>query len=384
MSLATLITLPWLAAVAPLAVDAGAPASASTPSSSAPPASAAPPASGPPPEVTVTCAPETVKVGQPLVCTLVAVHPDAVSVVVTLPPGATEPSSPGAGDAAAVTRPRPDGKLETVRVFEVRAQEPKASLKVPPVQLKWLEAGGGQGQVEVPGRKVPIERLLPGEDDPKLRTFAAPPSTTPSAAASAASSAAPALPTRGFVERLGPVPLRTTNWPALIATCAFVAAAMGVGIGWLVKRWLDARRRAALPIVDTRPAHVIALERLERLEAERLPEQGRAKEFYFRLSEVVRDYLERRYAFGAPEMTSDEIRAHLRANAHALLPEGRRAIEAFLDETDLVKFADLAPTESAADTTLRAARGIVALTRAADPSAAPSGPAGAPQSGGAA
>ena len=384
MSLATSLALPWLAAVAPLALDAGAPVSAPAPVSATPPASAAPPASGPPPDVTVTCTPEVVKVGQPLVCTLVAVHPDAVSVVVTLPPGATEPSAPMAGNAAAVTRPRPDGKLETVRVFEVRAQEPKASLKVPPVQLKWLEAGGGQGQVEVPGRKVPIERLLPGEDDPKLRTFAAPPSGPPGAVSSPPSSTATTPPARGFVERLGPVALRTTNWPALIATCAFVAAVVGVGIGWLIKRWLDARRRAALPIVDTRPAHAIALERLERLEAERLPEQGRAKEFYFRLSEVVRDYLERRYAFGAPEMTSDEIRAHLRATTHTLTPEGRRAIEAFLDETDLVKFADLAPTESAADTTLRAARGIVALTRAAETSAAPSGPTSTPQSGGAA
>jgi hypothetical protein len=83
-------------------------------------------------------------------------------------------------------------------------------------------------------------------------------------------------------------------------------------------------------------------------------------------------------------MTSDEIRAHLRATTHTLTPEGRRAIEAFLDETDLVKFADLAPTESAADTTLRAARGIVALTRAAELSVASGAPVGTRPSGGAA
>jgi hypothetical protein len=131
-----------------------------------------------------------------------------------------------------------------------------------------------------------------------------------------------------------------------------------------------------MPVVDTRPAHVIALEKLEQLDREHLPEQGLAKAYYFRLSEIVRDYLERRYRFGALEMTSDEIRTHLaaaevaaRGVSHgaaeaAVTAEGRRAVEAFLDETDLVKFADFAPTESAAETVMRAARGIIALTRA--------------------
>jgi hypothetical protein len=119
-----------------------------------------------------------------------------------------------------------------------------------------------------------------------------------------------------------------------------------------------------------------------------LPEQGLAKAYYFRLSEIVRDYLERRYSFGALEMTSDEIRTHLavaeaaaRSGARgtadaAVTAEGRRAVEAFLDETDLVKFADFAPTESAAETVMRAARGIIALTRAPDVSSvAPTAPA---------
>jgi hypothetical protein len=341
-------------------------------SASAAPASAARPAQGPPPDVAMTCAPETVKVGQPLLCTLTAVHPDTVSVVVPLPSGAVEaePESAG-GEPAAVTRTRPDGRLETIRRFVLRALEPKASLRVPAFELTWVEATGGEGRLEVPARKIPIERLLPGEDDPRPRTFAAPPSEA-----------------AAFVQRLGPVAFRTTNWFALIATAVVVAGALGLGLGWLVKRWLDARRRAAMPVVDTRPAHVIALEKLELLDREHLPEQGLAKAYYFRLSEIVRDYLERRYSFGALEMTSDEIRTHLavaeaaaRSGARgtadaAVTAEGRRAVEAFLDETDLVKFADFAPTESAAETVMRAARGIIALTRAPDVSSvAPTAPA---------
>lgn len=114
-------------------------------------------------------------------------------------------------------------------------------------------------------------------------------------------------------------------------------------------------------------------------------------------------------------MTSDEIRARYRALRRGviegelgarglsptelgiLVPErlgqdaALIAVEDFLSETDWVKFADFAPSESAADTAMRAARGIVELTRAADDPATPTvgaaptaGGASAPASGGAA
>lgn len=87
------------------------------------------------------------------------------------------------------------------------------------------------------------------------------------------------------------------------------------------------------------------------------------KEFYFRLSEIVRAYLEKRFEFKALEMTSDEIRYSFRAierdritaelnkrglsetEFRILLPERMAqsaalvAVEDFLVETDWVKFA---------------------------------------------
>ena len=354
---------------------ASAPASVA-PAVAAPMSSAPKPAEGPPPETTLVCLPEVVRVGEPLVCTLTAVHPDSVSITVPLPTGAGEifvPSSGGPDTPPAMTEKRPDGRLQTVRRFQLVPQEPKTTLAIPPVTVMWHEATGGEGKLEVPGRKVPIKRLLEGAQDPQFRTFKAP-----------ASDAA------AFLTSHGPVPFVTTNWWALIAAIVLGGGLVGTLLTVLIMRWLAARKRVAPIWFDPRPAHVIALEALARLEGERLPEQGRMKEYYFRLSEVVRAYMEKRFSFAAPEMTSDEIRAHFtqmerdRVSAELatrgltpvelaiLLPERVNAspslvaVEDFLAETDLVKFADFAPSESAAETVMRAARGIVELTRAPD------------------
>jgi hypothetical protein len=406
--------LALLTLAAPTGVSAQAPASEAAALPSGLPPSAAPsaaptappkPAVGPPPEVSLACAPEPVRVGEPLVCTLTALHPETVSIAVPLPAGATEVLEPAATplpDAApaADTRPRPDGRLETLRRFQIVPQEPKRTVKVPSVKVVYTEATGGVGEVEVPGRKVPLKRLLENVENPAFRTFQAPQQpAAPPAPGSATAAVDPEVRAR-FVAAHGPVPFPTTNWPALVAAIVLGGGLLGTLVTVAVSRWLAARRRVAAPWVDPRPAHVIALAALDALQAEALPEQGRMKEFYFRLSEIVRAYLEKRYTFAALEMTSDEIRARYRALRRGviegelstrglspaelgiLVPErlgqdaALVAVEDFLSETDWVKFADFAPSESAAETALRAARGIVELTREAEAaSAAAGGPA---------
>ena len=410
--MSTLALLIVLLAPASGATDAKAPAA--DPSAAAAPPTQAPtappkPATGPPPEVEMKCAPEPVRVGEPLVCTLTAVHPDSVSSTVPLPAGAAEITAVGGADAAAAaTEKRPDGKLQTTRRFQLVPKEPKASLKVPAVQVVWTEATGGEGKLEVPGRKVPLKRLLENAQDPQFRTFKTPGAGTP-AAASAPPSGAPDPAAAAFIAAHGPVPFVTTNWPALIAAIVLGGGLVGGLLAWGIMRLLASRRRVEVPWVDPRPAHVIALAALDALQTEQLPAQGKMKEFYFRLSEIVRAYLEKRYGFGALEMTSDEIRAAFRgierdritaelsrrglspAELQMLVPERLSqssaivAVEDFLVETDFVKFADLASSESSADTALRAARGIVELTREPDApqpgSAAPVTTGAAPSGG---
>ena len=64
------------------------------------------------------------------------------------------------------------------------------------------------------------------------------------------------------------------------------------------------RKNTAPP---ARPAHEVALEDIDQLRKEELIKKGVYQEHYFRLSEIFRRYLERRFRFQAIEQTTEEI-----------------------------------------------------------------------------
>ena len=109
--------------------------------------------------------------------------------------------------------------------------------------------------------------------------------------------------------------------------------------------------------LDRRPPEVIAEEELARLEAAGLWQQGRRKEFYIELTDILRRYLERRYGFAATRATSMEIFRRLRR----LGLDGRliAAIKNLLERADLVKFAKLLAEDRWLDLDLTEARRFV-------------------------
>ena len=86
------------------------------------------------------------------------------------------------------------------------------------------------------------------------------------------------------------------------------------------------------------PAHVIAFRELDRLKEEKIWNRGMVKEYYTRLTEITRKYIERQFDIPAMESTTEEIldafkRANLDDN---LLNE---MLKELLELADLVKFA---------------------------------------------
>ena len=55
------------------------------------------------------------------------------------------------------------------------------------------------------------------------------------------------------------------------------------------------------------PAHVTALEKLEKLKEEKLWQQGKLKLYYSELSDITRQYIEQRFYINAMEQVTDEI-----------------------------------------------------------------------------
>ena len=117
------------------------------------------------------------------------------------------------------------------------------------------------------------------------------------------------------------------------------------------------RRGRERPEVVVFP-HEWALRQLQALIDERLAERKLVREFYFRLSMIVRQYIERRFDLMAPEWTTQEFMMQVQRSSK--LPVEYRAVLAdLLQGCDLVKFAQYAPQTDEIEATLTAARDFV-------------------------
>jgi len=122
----------------------------------------------------------------------------------------------------------------------------------------------------------------------------------------------------------------------LLLTAAAVAA-------YIIRKKLRGEALIPKKVTPPRPAQEVALEELEALTKSGLLEAGAVKEFYIRLSEIIRRYIEGRWRIIAMEMTTGEVVEDLR---QAEVPdEVVGMVEEFLESCDLVKFAKYLPTD---------------------------------------
>ena len=119
--------------------------------------------------------------------------------------------------------------------------------------------------------------------------------------------------------------------------------------------WFVRQRKKKKPLFASRPKpelppHVEAIQRLEELRQAKIWQQGLVKEYYTQLTDIIRHYMERRFGFNAPEMTTDEILDEL--GMHNVDSEVAGKLKASLTLADLVKFAKAKPTPLENDVSL--------------------------------
>lgn len=90
------------------------------------------------------------------------------------------------------------------------------------------------------------------------------------------------------------------------------------------------------------PAHEKALTSLRELDEKHLWQQGRNKEYYTELTDILRVYIKDVYQIDAPEMLTDEILQHLKFKE--INPAHKQALKTVLELSDMVKFAKVSPT----------------------------------------
>lgn len=162
-----------------------------------------------------------------------------------------------------------------------------------------------------------------------------------------------------------PMWLKYMPWAAgLLALLLIVSALL-----W----WYNRRRAKKRLITAMDPPHIRAKKEIEELEGAGLFEKGHVKAYYFRFSEILRQYLESLRGFPAAEFTTEEIATYI-------VKEQDRSLIPLLRQADLVKFADTVPTAARKEDAVNAAFFYIRETSpATDKDHITDGSKGAPQ-----
>ena len=261
-----------------------------------------------------------------------------------------------------VTLPAPDAFGE-LGARQTDAPEPRPG----PTGVVWRRAfalePAASGPLEIPSLIVKYRRGAPAtgpaarvEEQPAENELASKPLTLEvrSALTSQDNPTQPRDITGTLLPRIPP--LKPWQW-ALIVLVALLVAATGFVLYRLVRRRLT---RPPPPILP----EIWALRALEELAAADWFEDGRFRECYYRLTEIVRGYVERKFALAAPEMTTEEFLLTL-ARDRGALPYDSGRLRDFLEACDLVKYAAVRPRREDAETVLGTARAFVHATAAA-------------------
>ena len=117
-------------------------------------------------------------------------------------------------------------------------------------------------------------------------------------------------------------------------------------LAWLVVVLISRRRKKAAEQNALEPAHIVALRKLEKYRGSKFWAPDKQKTFYSGVTDTLREYMARRYEFGAMEMTTAEIFDALKetdAPAEMMPP-----LKELFETSDFVKFARHTVDENAA------------------------------------
>jgi hypothetical protein len=149
------------------------------------------------------------------------------------------------------------------------------------------------------------------------------------------------------------------NWYWVLLGLVIIALIIG-GI------WYLRKRPKPVPVVQevvkpAIPAHTIAISKLNELRDKKLWQQNEIKAYHSELSDILREYLEKRYAVKTHEKTTEEIFDGLRSVNIAI--DERTKLNQILVLADLVKFAKEKPLPAENELSMDSAMSFVLKTQ---------------------
>ncbi|SHM27445.1 BatD family protein [Mucilaginibacter sp. OK098] len=173
--------------------------------------------------------------------------------------------------------------------------------------------------------------------------------------------------TKAIYDIKQPLAVSYTFWDWLKDHWIWVALGLAVIIAIIGVIWYLKKRPKTVTIIKEVkpdvPAHIIALGKLQQLRDKKLYQQDAVKQYHSELSDIIREYLEKRYVIKTQEKTTDEIFAALKYMDIA--NEYRVKLNQVLILADLVKFAKEKPLPVDNELSMENALGFVLKTQQA-------------------
>ena len=277
--------------------------------------------------------PEPVTVGDPVNLTLTVNHPADTQVIF---PDLAEawPEATIAEQALPETVTNADGSLTTSQAVDARLFTP-GDYATPAVAVTLSDAAGNLSEIGVLPTAVSVGSVLV-EGDTALRD----------------------------IKPQADMPL-AEQWLLIIPVLM---------LGGFVIYAIIRRVRREKPFVDNRSPEQRALDDLAVVAEMGLPENGRFKEHYTLISDTLRLYVSNRYKVDVLERTTVELKRMIRQND--IPTDAAREFIKVLEESDMVKFADITPRIADAYLILDIATQFVEYTKPVDEDELPSKPTG--------
>jgi hypothetical protein len=154
--------------------------------------------------------------------------------------------------------------------------------------------------------------------------------------------------------------IRDIRGPKAVPGSWLLPALLAVAIGVALCAYALWRRRQR---GTRRRSLTLAEQALERLENTRpLMRPATAREFGIAASEVIRNYIEKRFEVIATQRTTEEFLQTLLQSSNETLARHRALLEEFLQQCDLVKFAAQSLAVTDMEALFQSARGFVLQT----------------------
>ncbi len=134
------------------------------------------------------------------------------------------------------------------------------------------------------------------------------------------------------------------------------------GLVYLLVFYRKGKKPVIFKVKPDLPAHVIALNELERIRREKIWSRGQIKEFHVQVTDTIREYIDNRFGIYAMEMTSSELLETFNIN-NTLKDIELVKLRQMLELADAVKFAKYEALQNENDLSISNAFDFVELTK---------------------